>query len=48
LPNTGPGAVIIIAIAAVAGGYIFHITHRHIKRRRHTTRHHDISRYVTH
>jgi hypothetical protein len=34
LPNTGPGAVLIVALAAVVGGYIFHAGHRHIKRRR--------------
>lgn len=43
LPNTGPGAVIIIAIASVVGGYAFHMTHRHIRSKRrahhHTTHH---------
>ncbi len=34
LPNTGPGAVIIIAALSVAGGYAFHMTHRHIKHKR--------------
>jgi len=34
LPNTGPGALIIIAILAIAGGYASHHTHRHIKRKR--------------
>jgi hypothetical protein len=45
LPNTGPGAVIIIAIASVVGGYVFHMGHRHIRNKRrgathHTTHHH--------
>jgi hypothetical protein len=35
LPNTGPGALIIIAAASVLGGLLAHHTHRHIKRRRH-------------
>jgi hypothetical protein len=35
LPNAGPGAVILVAIMAVVGGYLFHATHRHIKRKRH-------------
>lgn len=39
LPNTGPGAVIIIAIASVAGGYVFHMGHRHIRNKRRTTHH---------
>jgi|GEM_PF-589283 len=34
LPNTGPGAIIVIAIMAVIGGYIFHAGHRHIKHKR--------------
>jgi hypothetical protein len=34
LPNTGPGAVVIIAVLSVLGGYIFHMTHRHIKHKR--------------
>ena len=34
LPNTGPGAVIIIALLAVIGGYLFHVGHRHIRKRR--------------
>lgn len=34
LPQTGPGAVFIIAILSVVGGYAFHATHRHIKHRR--------------
>lgn len=47
LPNTGPGAVLIVALAAIVGGYIFHAGHRHIRRRRaaravghHTRAHH--------
>jgi hypothetical protein len=35
LVNTGPGALIVIALASVAGGLITHHAHRHIKRRRH-------------
>ena len=34
LPNTGPGAVVIIAALSVLGGYIFHMTHRHIRHKR--------------
>jgi hypothetical protein len=42
LPNTGPGAVLIVGLAAVVGGYIFHAGHRHIRRRRaaHAVTHH--------
>jgi hypothetical protein len=29
LPNTGPGAVLIVLGLAILGGYIFHMTHRH-------------------
>nr|AIA13714.1 hypothetical protein [uncultured bacterium]AIA14005.1 Unknown Function [uncultured bacterium] len=36
LPQTGPGAVMIVALLSVIGGYLFHITHRHIRRRRGT------------
>jgi hypothetical protein len=41
LPNTGPGAVFIVAGVAVLFGYVFHTTHRHIRRRRqhHATHH---------
>ena len=35
LPNAGPGAVVLVALAAIAGGYLFHATHRHVKRKRH-------------
>jgi hypothetical protein len=41
LPNTGPGAVVIIAIASVIGGYVFHMGHRHIRNKRRTTHHHN-------
>jgi hypothetical protein len=41
LPNTGPGAVIIIAIASVVGGYVFHMSHRHIRNKRRGTTHHN-------
>lgn len=34
LPNTGPGAVVIILTLAVLGGYLFHRTHHHVKHRR--------------
>jgi hypothetical protein len=40
LPNTGPGAVVIIAIASVVGGYVFHMTHRHIRKKRQSGTHH--------
>lgn len=34
LPNTGPGALIIIAALSIIGGYAFHMTHRHVRRKR--------------
>ncbi|HSW65617.1 MAG TPA: hypothetical protein VLI54_00570 [Bacillota bacterium] len=34
LPNAGPGAVVLIAVLAVVGGYAFHMTHRHVRHRR--------------
>ncbi|HEY1835257.1 MAG TPA: hypothetical protein VGG13_00340 [Candidatus Saccharimonadales bacterium] len=42
LPNTGPGAIIFIAILSVIGGYVTHMTHRHIRHRRrlHAAHHH--------
>jgi hypothetical protein len=40
LANTGPGAVVIIFILAVIGGFVFHMTHRHVKHKRRTARHH--------
>lgn len=40
LPNTGPGAVIIIAVLAVIGGYVSHMTHRHIRHKRRLAQHH--------
>lgn len=40
LPNTGPGAVLIIAILSVVGGYIFHMSHRHVRRKRRVATHH--------
>jgi hypothetical protein len=42
LPDTGPGAVVIIAALSVIGGYVFHATHRHVrsKRRQHHALHH--------
>lgn len=44
LPNTGPGEIVMVAILAIAGGYIFHIRHNHKLRRaahaaHHTTHH---------
>jgi hypothetical protein len=39
LPNTGPGAVAIIALLAVIGGYVFHRTHKHVKRKIHAAKH---------
>lgn len=38
LPSTGPREVLIVAILAVIGGYLFHATHRHIRARRHRHR----------
>lgn len=35
LPVTGPGDVGLVTCLAVIGGYLYHITHRHIRRRRH-------------
>jgi hypothetical protein len=37
LPKTGPNGIIMVASLAVIGGYLFHITHHHVKRRRRTT-----------
>jgi hypothetical protein len=34
LPNAGPGAAILIAVASVIGGYVFHMTHRHVTHKR--------------
>lgn len=34
LPVTGPGEIGLVAILAVIGGYVYHVTHRHIRRRR--------------
>ncbi len=39
LPNTGPGAVVVVGLLAVVGGYLFHATHRHIRHKR-RMRHH--------
>jgi hypothetical protein len=39
LPNTGAGAVILIAIMSVAGGFIVHKTHHHRKKRKHAQHH---------
>jgi hypothetical protein len=37
LPNTGPGAIIIVFVMALAGGYVFHL--RHLHKQRHQTHH---------
>lgn len=34
LPNTGPGAVVVVFIAAVIGGALFHHFHRHLKHKK--------------
>jgi hypothetical protein len=34
LPHTGPSDVLIVGLLAVIGGYLFHATHRHIRRKR--------------
>jgi hypothetical protein len=34
LPNTGPGAIAVVGILAIVGGYLFHATHRHVKHKR--------------
>lgn len=34
LPETGPGDVGFVICLAVIGGYLYHVTHRHIRRRR--------------
>ena len=34
LPDTGPGAVFIVLTLSILGGYVFHRTHHHVKRRR--------------
>lgn len=34
LPVTGPGDVGLVVCLAIIGGYLYHVTHRHIKRRR--------------
>jgi hypothetical protein len=40
LPNTGPGAVILVFVMALAGGYIFHMRHQHKQRHlAHATHH---------
>lgn len=35
LPNTGPGAVLIILGLAILGGYVFHVKHLHSRHRKH-------------
>lgn len=34
LPETGPGDVGFVTFLAIIGGYIYHVTHRHIRRKR--------------
>jgi len=36
LPHTGPGAVGVVAVLSVLSGYLFHISHRHVQRKRKT------------
>lgn len=36
LPETGPGAVILVGALAIIGGYLFHAGHRQVQRKRHT------------
>jgi hypothetical protein len=40
LPNTGAGAVLVIGVLAAIGGYVFHMAHRHIGKKRHSATHH--------
>lgn len=41
LPNTGPGAILIVFGLSILGGYAFHMRHRHVqhKKRAHHARH---------
>ncbi|HWT55745.1 MAG TPA: hypothetical protein VN031_01785 [Candidatus Microsaccharimonas sp.] len=39
LPNTGPGAILIVFGAAILGGYIFHIRHRHTQHKKRAVHH---------
>lgn len=34
LPTTGPGDIGLVICLAIIGGYIYHVTHRHIRRKR--------------
>ncbi len=43
LPNTGPGAILIIALVAIIGGYVFHMTHQRKLRKHHAAVHHHSS-----
>jgi hypothetical protein len=36
LPETGPGDIGFVICLAVIGGYLYHVTHRHIRRKRHS------------
>ncbi len=35
LPETGPGDIVMVVCLAIVGGYLYHVTHRRIKHRRH-------------
>lgn len=35
LPATGPNEIVVIGLLSIIGGYIFHVTHRHVRRKRH-------------
>lgn len=39
LPATGPGEIGLVICLAIIGGYIYHVTHRHIRRKRHARLH---------
>lgn len=48
LPNTGPGDVLIVAVLAVIGGYVFHMTHRHLTQKRRLATHSHRAKRRTH
>jgi hypothetical protein len=49
LPNAGPAGLIIIAVLSVIGGYIFHMSHRHVQRKRAASgAHHKHAAHRTH
>lgn len=39
LPNTGPGAVLIVFGLSILGGYVFHMRHRHVQHRKRSAHH---------